>query len=561
MKNKIKKLFCTVLAFCMLAGTLSLYSCKVPDKTPAVTLSDSYTIVTGDEMDTINSQAAKTLSETLSAEGITAEVKTDADGKSDEFVILVGQTSRDESKKSYEKLDKIDDFIVDPISEKVIVICGKTPLATEAAVEYFLTEYVRAGTNEFEKTLFISGSTVYKKEYPYSSVTLEGVEIKDFVIAINDDTQVRNAYQLAHYLGSQSGEIPSIVKYGEIDDQNRGVVCLGSNGRDTSTPLPEGLDGFFLNLTEGADGVTIAVDWTDEKYIEKAITAFGERFAVSGDESMGVGKGRFTSVTKHGFTGLNAVNSAVWRVESTTENQVTEGVTQVTYKCKGYRDLPYLVHVMIADLDYVDLMLGTANNSSSVVDEWIQTPADHAWAAIDAGHNVVAAMNAGYPEGISIKDGNLLVKGTIHRPYFAVTKSGEPVILYDDNAADVKNLQLAACGTHVIVDNYMPGELAMDEEFSYTTHPRTLIGIRGDGKVVMVVIDGRQPELSNGSPMVRSADIMMQLGCKYALNLDGGGSSCMIVRQNGGPFKTVNKISDPVMRKVRNSILIVEKEG
>ena len=163
MKNKIKKLFCTVLAFCMLAGTLSLYSCKVPDKTPAVTLSDSYTIVTGDEMDTINSQAAKTLSETLSAEGITAEVKTDADGKSDEFVILVGQTSRDESKKSYEKLDKIDDFIVDPISEKVIVICGKTPLATEAAVEYFLTEYVRAGTNEFEKTLFISGSTVYRR--------------------------------------------------------------------------------------------------------------------------------------------------------------------------------------------------------------------------------------------------------------------------------------------------------------------------------------------------------------------------------------------------------------
>ena len=100
----------------------------------------------------------------------------------------------------------------------------------------------------------------------------------------------------------------------------------------------------------------------------------------------------------------------------------------------------------------------------------------------------------------------------------------------------------------------------MDDEFSYTTHPRTMIGIRGDGKVVMVVIDGRQPELSNGAPFVRCADIMMQLGCKYALNLDGGGSSAMFYRPEKGGYRIVNKISDPVMRQVRNSSLIIEKK-
>ena len=238
-----KRIFCTVLALCLLAGTLSLYSCKVPDKTPAVTLSDSYTIVTGDEMDTINSQAAQTLSETLSAEGITTEVKTDAEGSADEFVILIGQTSRDESKKAYEKLDKIDDFIVDPISENVIVICGKTPRATEAAVDYFLSEYVSDS-----KELLIESASIYRQEYEYESVALEDIKISDYVIAVKSEQQLNTAYRLTYMLGAYSGEAVNIVSYNELTEQNKGVICLSSNGRDPSAPWPEGLDGYFLKL-------------------------------------------------------------------------------------------------------------------------------------------------------------------------------------------------------------------------------------------------------------------------------------------------------------------------
>ena len=233
----------------------------------------------------------------------------------------------------------------------------------------------------------------------------------------------------------------------------------------------------------------------------------------------------------------------------------------MSYTCKGYNDLPYLVHVMIADLDHVSLMLGTDGNGNRSEDKWTATPAEHARAAIDDGYDVVACINAGYPTGLSVKEGVMMVPGTIHRPYFAVTKDGVPFIGFDDNEADIENIELAACGTDVLVNNYMPGNLRMTDDFAYTTHPRTMIGIRGDGKIVMVVIDGRQPELSNGAPFTRCADIMMRLGCKYALNLDGGGSSCMIVRHKSGAFQTVNKISDPTMRKVRNSIMIVAGTG
>lgn len=552
-----KRLLCIVLAICMLSGTVSLLSCshKKGEQISKITLNDSYTIITGAELDAAQSTAPKALYDALGAEGISVETGRDSEVEKGDFEILVGQTNRNESQKAYEKLEKIDDFIVDPISDKVIVICGKTPIATEAAVEYFLKEYVRAGTGEFKKELFVGGKTLFQKEYTYESVNLEDVAIKDYVIAIEDDSQTYNAYKIAHVLGTYSGEVAAIVKYSELTDKNRGVVCLGSNGRDTSAPLPEGLDGYFLNLTTGDDGVTIAVDWSSEYNIEKAIETFGERFAVSGEEK--VGKGRFTSITKHQFKNIGTLNSAVWKVESTVQNYDSEGMTQITYKCTGYQGLPYLVHVMTVDLDHVSLMLGTADNMHSGEDRWVQTPVQHARAAIKAGHNVIGTINAGYPQGISVKEGYLMVPGTIHRPYFAVTKSGEPQILYDDNAADIENLDLAACGTHVIVDNYMPGDLKMDEDFSYTTHPRTLIGIRGDGKVVFVVIDGRQPELSNGSPMVRSADIMMKLGCKMAINMDGGGSSSMTVRHSSGAFKIVNKISDPVMRKVRNSVMVI----
>lgn len=555
----IKKIICTVMALVMLTGVLSLYACGGKKGEKAIMLADSYSIVAGDEMAAVESIHTEKLSVELEKEGIEIIALNGPDAEKAEFEILVGDTGREESNKALEKLGGADDFIIDPISTNCIVICGKTPLSTECAVDYFLDEYVKAGTDEFEGTLLVAGEYHFAPDYKYESVVLEDVAIKDYVIATEQDASLRNAYRIAHYLGSYSGELPKIVNYSELTSSNRGVVCYGSGGRAPKIPTPKALDGYFLNLETNNKGATIAVTWSDEEYIEEAVLKFGERFATSGEGK--VGEGRFMSITKHDQEGVSSLNETEWIVVSEKPREVTKGVTQVSYTCKGYNDLPYLVHVMTVDLDYVSLMLGTADNNNKTEDKWVQTPAEHARAAIDDGFDVVGAINAGYPTGLSVKEGVMMVPGTIHRPYFAVTKAGVPFIGYDDNAADIENIELAACGTDVLVDNYMPGNLRMTDDFAYTTHPRTMIGIRGDGKIVMVVIDGRQPELSNGAPFTRCADIMMRLGCKYALNLDGGGSSCMIVRHKSGAFQTVNKISDPTMRAVRNSIMIVAGTG
>lgn len=61
-------------------------------------------------------------------------------------------------------------------------------------------------------------------------------------------------------------------------------------------------------------------------------------------------------------------------------------------------------------------------------------------------------------------------------------------------------------------------------------HPRTAIGYRADGSVVLLVVEGRQPGMAEGASLPQLAALLQDLGCIEAMNLDGGGSSCLLVR-------------------------------
>jgi phosphodiester glycosidase len=69
--------------------------------------------------------------------------------------------------------------------------------------------------------------------------------------------------------------------------------------------------------------------------------------------------------------------------------------------------------------------------------------------------------------------------------------------------------------------------------------PRTLAGVRADGKILLVTVDGRRPGWSVGMTLPEAARLMRSLGARDALNLDGGGSSTMTVRG-----EVVNRPSD-----------------
>jgi hypothetical protein len=60
-------------------------------------------------------------------------------------------------------------------------------------------------------------------------------------------------------------------------------------------------------------------------------------------------------------------------------------------------------------------------------------------------------------------------------------------------------------------------------------HPRTAMGYTKDDKLIILVVQGRFPGIAEGATLGQEAQILKDLGCWEALNLDGGGSSCMLV--------------------------------
>ena len=91
--------------------------------------------------------------------------------------------------------------------------------------------------------------------------------------------------------------------------------------------------------------------------------------------------------------------------------------------------------------------------------------------------------------------------------------------------------------------------------------PRTAVGIKDNGNVVLYEIDGRQSSYSVGLTAKALAEEMAALGCTQVLCLDGGGSSAMVVQQPGDSLSSVvNKPSDGSLRSCANYIFLVNKE-
>jgi hypothetical protein len=92
------------------------------------------------------------------------------------------------------------------------------------------------------------------------------------------------------------------------------------------------------------------------------------------------------------------------------------------------------------------------------------------------------------------------------------------------------------------------------DSFTNTRHPRSAIGFNTDtSRFFFVTVDGRQPGHSDGMTLFELAEFMRQLGCSQALNLDGGGSTTMVVRGN-----VVNRPSDAAgERAVSNALLLI----
>ncbi|MGH2737032.1 MAG: phosphodiester glycosidase family protein [Actinomycetota bacterium] len=86
----------------------------------------------------------------------------------------------------------------------------------------------------------------------------------------------------------------------------------------------------------------------------------------------------------------------------------------------------------------------------------------------------------------------------------------------------------------------------------FLRHPRTGVGITRDERLLLVAVDGRRPRYSVGMRLREFARFFRTQGATWALNLDGGGSTTMIVRG-----RVINRPSDGPERPVSSALLVV----
>lgn len=115
---------------------------------------------------------------------------------------------------------------------------------------------------------------------------------------------------------------------------------------------------------------------------------------------------------------------------------------------------------------------------------------------------------------------------------------GGPVLVQDGKIWITNNEELKFAGK------------AIDDK-----HPRTAIGYTADNKLILLVVEGRNPRKAEGASLRQLADIMVQIGCIEAMNLDGGGSSCLLV--NG---KETIYPSDKGQQRPVPAVLLVKRK-
>ncbi len=181
-------------------------------------------------------------------------------------------------------------------------------------------------------------------------------------------------------------------------------------------------------------------------------------------------------------------------------------------------------------------------------------------------YDAVAAINAGGfedPDGRgngSRPDSLIVFKGT---PYFAFNGMGSGFVGIDDNyilhaglktLEDVTaaNIQYGVCFGPVLVSN---GQITPEGSLSSGLNPRTAIGQRSDGAILMLAIDGRQV-VSLGATFKDIAEIMIKYGAVNACNLDGGSSTLMWYK---GEY--INNCASVIGIRPVPSTFIVLKEG
>jgi hypothetical protein len=233
-------------------------------------------------------------------------------------------------------------------------------------------------------------------------------------------------------------------------------------------------------------------------------------------------------------------NTPISKVNQDPEDS---GITLLTTDFKGTVDLTgYTVYVGSYTVNRKTpkgyFVRGSITGTDTTMTEISQVP---------TGQFYLVTKDADYAE--------LLVKGTTLKCEYEL--SGE--------FAGVKNVmgtryQIIKEGD-VQFQGKQTKETHSDYEFINNAHPRTVLGYKQDGSAILMVIDGRHPGYQrNGVSLFEAGELLRLAGALEGYNLDGGGSSTLVVRNEEGELEVINTPSDGGERNIGNAVLFVMQD-
>ncbi len=483
----------------------------------------------------------------------------------DEYVILLGPSQKQASKDALEELG-IYDYTYEIISENVVVICGGSTEATLLAAEKFCSDVLLYDDGKLldgDAGANVGESYTYKFKYPYENLTLNGIDIKDFKVTIKNTAELGMAEKLLSTFASYTGHRIPIVTFDELDGTEKGVLCYKAYSRDGLKKYEAFADGGVMRFTCDSSGITVGIDYTHQKYFYSVLDELESKTTKKENGSslaltLPTDDIKVYNFDKY-YEGL-----PTWKLAEETVEDVRDGVTYIERKYTDENTLPYKAYILLIDPTKASLYMGSSNDTLSSVPAVKQNVIDHMKSAEAKGVDVIAAVNGDFfniasdysPLGLTIKEGKS-IRANPDRPFCAFTYDGRLVIgLSGALPENREEIRTSVGGSNVIIYDGIPYDIGAKTDFGDTSHPRTLAGVRADGTIILAVIDGRQPSLSNGAPLGQCARFMMELGAEYAINLDGGGSSTMVVKR-GAIYNVKNSPSDGAPRKVYNSLIVV----
>lgn len=278
----------------------------------------------------------------------------------------------------------------------------------------------------------------------------------------------------------------------------------------------------------------------------------------------------------------DTAENGYYSVFSSTHSVLAPGITQdINYaQTVDGKQIVYYVATVDVKRDDVDILVNYNNNKAPVGSNiGMQSVANQTAALVENYRNmtdengnkvyenfnaIVATNGAGYNITTGQPAGLVVMNGVEYYPvtapgFFAILKDGTAMIGtkadYEANKEQIKE-GIAAFGSVLVKDGKI--DVTKSANYASSRASRTAIGITAEGKVVMMVLDGRQLPRSAGGAMEEIAQIMLEAGCVQAVNLDGGGSTTYLSKPAGkDDIELVNVPSDGYARSVATSLVAI----